>query len=87
MMYWNGTGHMGLGGWVLMAMVMTVLLALPIALAIVLRHSWIGPARVPVPIDPERSAEDVLAERFARGDIDETECRARRAALHEDDRS
>ena len=32
---------------------------------------------------PRSSAEDVLAERFARGEIDEDEYRKRRAALRE----
>ena len=59
MMYWDGTGHMGFGGWFLMAMGMIVLLGLTVALAVVLYHSWIGPARVPVRIDTERPVEDI----------------------------
>ena len=35
----------------------------------------------PAPAPPRRGAEDILADRFARGDIDEDEFRRRRDAL------
>jgi putative membrane protein len=41
-------------------------------------HSTAGPPAAP---SPRSSAEDVLAERFARGEIDEDEYRRRRDAL------
>jgi putative membrane protein len=46
------------------------------------RAGWNGPASHGAPwANPARSAEGTLAERFAQGDIDETEYRARLEVL------
>lgn len=85
MMYWNGEGHMAGWGWGLMTTSMFVFWALLIGVAFVAYRAWISPARVPVAADPPRSAEQILAERFARGEIDETEYQSRLAALRDTD--
>ncbi len=70
---WDGHHDGGHGwGWV----VMIVLLLLIIAVTVLLvRHFSDGARR------SARGAEDVLAERFARGEIDDEEYRTRREAL------
>jgi putative membrane protein len=75
-------GDMGGGGdhwwaWLIGAVVLVLLVGL-IVFAVV-RMSGAGTDRTNVPERP--SAEDVLAERFARGELDEEEYRRRRDAL------
>lgn len=73
MMFWgNGWGW---GGWVMMSISMLVFWGLVAWVVVTLAR---GPARTP---PTERSAEEILAERFARGEIDHDEFVARRAAL------
>jgi putative membrane protein len=65
---------MGTGWWWVMGIGWLIFLALIVVLAVVLvRGFTTGPAR--------GSADDILAERFARGEIDEDEYRRRRSAL------
>lgn len=74
---WDGThDHMGRGWWWVMGIGWLVFLALVAVVTVILvRHfTQISPAR-------GSSAENVLAERFARGEIDEDEFRRRRDAL------
>jgi putative membrane protein len=68
-------GHMDDGWWWVMGIGWLVILAVIVLLAVVLvRHfTQTSPSA--------SSAEDVLAERFARGEIDEQEYRRRRDAL------
>lgn len=81
MMYWYGNG-MGGWGFVLMTVAVLVFWSLLIG-AIVAPVRCFGPAgragRVsePTPSGPER----ILAERYARGEIDEQEYRHRMAAV------
>lgn len=73
---WNDSGdHMGRGWWWVMGIGWLIFLALLVVLSVVLvRHfTQSGPSR--------RAAEDVLAERFARGEIDEDEYRRRRDVI------
>lgn len=73
---WSDTGdHMGRGWWWVMGIGWLIFLALLVVLSVVLvRHfTQSGPAR--------RAAEDVLAGRFAHGEIDEDEYRRRRDTL------
>jgi putative membrane protein len=72
---WNDGNHMGRGWWWVMGIGWLVVLVTIVVLAVVLvRHfTQNAPAR--------RGAEDVRAERFARGEIDEDEYRRRRDAL------
>jgi putative membrane protein len=88
MMYgYYGHGH-GMSGWGWFAMIFSTVLtvALFALLAAVLYRLWDGDRRRPAAAAPtdERAAERILAERFARGEIDETEYRSRLAVLRSD---
>jgi putative membrane protein len=72
---WDGNDHMDGGWWWVMGIGWLIFLAVVVVLAVLLlRHVTTGPAR-------SSSAGDILAERFARGEIDEDEYRRRRSAL------
>lgn len=81
MMYgWYG-GDWGIVGWILMALVMIVFWGglITIVLFLVRRSA---PGQGTEPLRPtHHHAEQLLSERFARGEIDENEFTARRAAL------
>lgn len=79
MMYWNG--DMGLWGYILMGSTFVLFWGAVIT-GIVLFSRSVGDSvgrsgQLPV----SRTAEDVLAERFAAGEIDEAEYRSRIAVL------
>ena len=87
MMYdgWMWGDGWGWGGWILMTVVMVLFWAVVIT-TIVLAVRYVGGSRHTsggppgyVPPNPE----DVLAERFARGEIDDDEYRRRMAALRQ----
>jgi putative membrane protein len=90
-MMWYGGGW-GWGGWFVMAVIMVFFWALVIAGIVALVH-YLTSARhghqsgqPPSPGEPgagSRRAEDLLAERFARGEIDEDEYKRRLALLRE----
>jgi putative membrane protein len=79
---WNG-GYGGGWSWVITAVVLTLFFAVvSTAIVVAVRHLSAGGRRT----DQEgaaRSAEDVVAQRFARGEIDDTEYRQRMTALRE----
>jgi putative membrane protein len=77
MMYYGD--HMTGWGWFAMSLSVVVFWGLVIT-AIVLLVRYLSQARQSSP--PPRRPEQLLAERFARGEIDETEYRDRLAALH-----
>lgn len=78
MMYWYGNG-MGGWGYVLMALSTLVFWALIIgAIVALVRH--LGDVR-PAGQAPTTGPEGILAERFARGEIDEEEYRRRIAVV------
>ena len=81
-MWGNGWGW---AGWVLMSVVMVLFWAAVItAIVLAIRYAAVHatpPAALPS-YRPSRP-EDVLAERFARGEIDEDEYRRRVTLLHE----
>ena len=87
-MMYGGDGWMwggwGWGGWILMSLVMVVFWALVIT-AIVLAIRYLTGGSDPNQVSPSsaRAAEDVLAERFARGEIDDDEYRQRMTTLRE----
>ena len=87
MMYGYGHGH-GMGAWGWLAMVSgTVLVwALLAVLAVVLYRLWAKDRRGLPATGPagDRDAEPILARRFARGEIDESEYRSRLAVLRSD---
>lgn len=84
-MFWY-SNHMNGWGWVLMIFAMVAFWGLLISVIFSIRP-WGGrpgsPGQVPVPSTPEQ----LLAGRFARGDIDEPEYTGRLAALHGPPRS
>lgn len=91
MMYGDGWGW---GGWLAMAVLMVVFWGLVIAGVIAVVHyarggrpsgaaGWHGPAVPPGGQTGRARAEDLLHERFARGEIDEDEYRRRLALLRE----
>ena len=83
-MMYDGWG-MGWGGWLLMTLVMIVFWAILIT-AIVLAVRYVaGSGRQAAGPGPSGSAraEDLLAERFARGEIDDDEYRQRVTLLRE----
>jgi putative membrane protein len=65
---------MGIGG-------LLILIALIVVIVVALTQS--SRSQASPPTVARTSADDVLAERFARGEIDEDEYRRRRAALRE----
>lgn len=87
MMWIDGGWGGGWGGWLLMALVMVVFWGLVIAGIVALVHFLSG-NRTAASGGPGRGsgrAEELLAERLARGEIDEEEYRKRRAVLRERD--
>ena len=77
---WYGGGW-GVGAWVAMAVLMLVFWGVVVTVVVLLlrrTRSEGGPAS-PRPL--HHDAERILSERFARGEIDEQEFTARRAAL------
>ena len=76
MMGWYN-GGMGSGGWLVMAVGMVAFWGLVVwAVVVLFRDTKSDPARPPHP-DPL----DILDDRFARGEIDETEYRGRADVL------
>nr|WP_238438440.1 SHOCT domain-containing protein [Frankia nepalensis] len=96
-MFWYGHGMSG-WGWCAMSVGMLLFWTALIIGAVLLTRALIRsgkwdrlsmrpPAEPPADHGPARpSPEQVLADRFARGEIDEQEFRARLGALHETDR-
>ena len=66
--------HMGRGWWWVMGVGWLIFLAVLVVLAVVLVRGFTNDR-------PRGNADDILAERFARGEIDEDEYRRRRSAL------
>ncbi len=87
-MMYGGDGWMsggwGWGSWILMTLAMVVVWALVIT-ATVLAIRYLTGGSHPSQASPSsaRAAEDVLAERFARGEIDDDEYRQRMTTLRE----
>jgi putative membrane protein len=79
MMDWNG--GWGVGGWLAMSLMMIVVWGLPIALVVWAVRSSFDRDRPSVTTPPGPDAEQVLAERYARGEIDESEFAHRREVL------
>lgn len=82
MMWWNQMG-MNDGPWVAMSLTMLVAWSLPIALAVWLVRRGRGGRLLPgSPLAHDR-AEDLLAQRFARGEIDEAQFTRARTVLRD----
>lgn len=86
-MWHHGYGGWGWGSWILTAMVMTLFFALVITAIVALVRYLGGPGHHHGPAAhgaaPGRRPEDILAERFARGEVDDEEYRRRVALLRE----
>lgn len=78
-------GHGWFGGWLLTALVLTVFFAVVITgIVVAIRYpKQSGSAGAARPAPTTAAAEDLLAHRFARGEIDETDFRQRITALKE----
>lgn len=85
MMDWNG--GWGVGGWLAMSLMMVVVWGLPIALVVWAVRSSYHSDRPSVTTPPRPDAEQVLAERYARGEIDEGEFAHRREVLRTDSKA
>ena len=81
MMWYDGNGW-GWGGWVVMALMMIVFWAVVIAAGFAVVR-WLTAIRNTPSADGRGRAEELLAERYARGEIDEDEFRTRAALLRE----
>ena len=84
MMMYDGWGW-SWGGWLLMTLVMIVFWAAVIT-AVVLAVRYLADSRHPgggLPTPRPARAEDLLAERFARGEIDDDEYRQRLTLLRD----
>lgn len=81
MMWWHGDGN-GMGGWGYTLMTVSMLLFWALVIyAVVALVRYLGRQDRPVATRP--AAEQVLAERFAHGQIDEQEYRERLDALRD----
>ncbi|WP_344398399.1 SHOCT domain-containing protein [Streptomyces longisporus] len=81
-MYWNGHDMNG-WGWFTMSIGTVLLWALLITVAVLL-YRTLNRAPEPPRTPPAASAEQLLAERFARGEIDEEQYRRSLAVLRGD---
>ncbi|SDM28194.1 putative membrane protein [Lentzea albidocapillata subsp. violacea] len=81
MMFWYGNGMSG-WGYVLMTVSMVLFWALVIG-GVVAVVRYLGRETRSSFTSPQHTPEQILAERFARGDVDEEEYRRRLAALRE----
>ena len=85
MMYWTDNDVTG-WGWAAMTIGMLLFWALVIAGAVLLFRALDRPSDRPAGPGRRPSPEQVLAERFARGEIDEDEYRRRLATLTDSNR-
>lgn len=83
MMYWY-SGDWGAWAWIVMAVVMVLFWGGVAVLVVQLVRSRTALQGTLAARPPHHDAEQVLNERFARGEIDEDEFAARRAALRRD---
>jgi putative membrane protein len=71
MMGWND--GWGVGGWIAMSLMLLVFWGGLIALVVFLVRGGFRSDQATITTSPQRDADQVLAERFARGEIDEDE--------------
>jgi putative membrane protein len=85
MMMWYGGNGWGWGGWILMTVGMVLFWALLITAVVLAVRYLTGPrgSAAGPPGSWQPRAEDLLAERFARGEIDDDEYRQRLALLRQ----
>lgn len=81
-MMWSGHGGWGAGEWLAMSLMMILFWGAVIALVVWLVHAVRSGRRVDAVTPSKPPADDVLAERYARGEIDDEEYTRRRRVLH-----
>ena len=86
MMYWDHGGW-GAGDWLAMSLMMVVFWGAVIALILWLVRSARADRHADTRTPPSAGADNVLAERYARGEIDDDEFTRRRNLLHTGARS
>jgi putative membrane protein len=85
MRYGHAGAGIGWGGWVAMVAMMVVLtVAIAWVVVTLIRQGGPRPASAAPTVRASADATQILAERFARGDIDEDEYRRRRDVLRGD---
>lgn len=84
MMGWDG--GWGVGGWLVMGLMMLVVWIVPIALLVWLILGNFHPGQT-ARSTPRSSADQILAERYARGEIDEEEFTRRSEVLRQGSRA
>lgn len=84
MMDGNWDGSWGVVGWLLMSLMMILVWGVPVALVVWLVRSSFRPGQPAGTTSPESRAEQVLAERYARGEINEEEFAHRSEVLRTD---
>ncbi len=83
--YGGWAGHYGMGygfGWIFMVLFWILLIVGIVAIIKWAFSSGHGPTHV-LPPSPQRTAHDILKERYARGEIDKDEFEERRRTLGE----
>ncbi len=83
MMMWYNDGHAGWDGWLLGSAVMVVFWALVITAIVLLARYLLASRPESEPKTRSTTAENLLAERYARGDIDDEEYRRRQTLLRQ----
>jgi putative membrane protein len=84
MMMWYGGNGWGWGGWILMTVVMVVFWALVItAVVLAIRYLTSPRGTGATPAARPSSPEDLLAERYARGEINDDEYQQRLTVLRQ----
>lgn len=81
MMYGWGGNAWGMGGWIIMAIIMVLFWGAVVAGVVYLFRRGRPREEHVESRMPHEDAARILSERFARGEIDETEYRARQAVL------
>ena len=80
MMMWYGSNG-GWGGWLLMTIAMVLFWALVITAVVLIVRYLVSQRRTGTSAGSARTPEEVLAERYARGEIDDDESQRRLALL------
>jgi putative membrane protein len=82
MMMWYGSNG-GWGGWLLMTIAMVLFWALIITAVVLIVRYLVSQQPTGTSAGSARTPEEVLAERYARGEIDDNEYQRRLALLHQ----
>ena len=82
MMMWYGSNG-GWGGWLLMTIAMVLFWALIITAVVLIVRYLVSQRLTGTSAVSARTPEEVLAERYARGEIDDDEYQRRLALLHQ----